>query len=205
MLAKLQRIATFGRGGEAVPAHLRKALRVEGAISAAECALLFRLASEVSKGVIVEIGSWRGRSTVALALGALENGKVPVFAIDPHEEFVGVLGGKFGPADRMHFFKNILYAEVWEVVRLIELDARLVSKAWNNPIGLLWIDGDHRYEAVKADFQCWEPFVLENGVIAFHDSIDPNLGPFKVIEEAVSSGRYEVTERADKITVLKKK
>lgn len=52
-------------------------LLVEGMISETEAAALFRLAREAT-GSIVEIGSYRGRSTVALALGVID--KPPVCA-----------------------------------------------------------------------------------------------------------------------------
>ena len=31
------------------------------------------------------------------------------------------------------------------------------SRGWNHPVRVLWIDGDHRYEAAKLDFTLWEP------------------------------------------------
>jgi cephalosporin hydroxylase len=33
----------------------------------------------------------------------------------------------------------------------------------------LFIDGDHRYDAIKKDFELYSPFVKEKGIIAFHD------------------------------------
>ena len=186
------------------PKHLKKILSVEGSISPSECLLLFELASQVSSGCIVEIGSYRGRSTVALALGSLQNEKVPVYAIEPHETFKGILGGDFCPNDRAYFFKNILRTGVGQIVHLINLNSEVASKGWNKDITLLFIDGDHHWEAVKRDFHCWEPFVNKDGLILFHDSLDLNLGPSKVIADAVSSGRWELIRQVDSTTVLKK-
>ena len=70
-------------------ADIRRALDTEGFLSPDECRLLQRLAGTVTAGAIVEIGSYRGRSTVTLACGADKN--VPVYAIEPHETFKGVL------------------------------------------------------------------------------------------------------------------
>ena len=184
---------------------IKKALSVEGQISALQCEVLFELASQVSSGCIVEIGSFRGRSAVALGLGSLANGRAPVYAIDPHEPFTGILGATFGPQDRTAFFKNMLRTGVSEVVRLINLPAETVSKGWDKPIALLWIDGDHRYEAVKKDFECWEPFVVAGGMIAFDDSINRSIGPWRVIEEAVSSNRFRTVQQAGQMTVLEKR
>lgn len=37
------------------------------------------------------------------------------------------------------------------------------------PIDILFIDGDHTYEGVKADFQMYAELVGEGGLVAFHD------------------------------------
>jgi predicted O-methyltransferase YrrM len=176
---------------------LRRRHRIEGMIGEPEAALLTRLASEVDEGCIVEIGSYRGMSTIALAKGA----RVPVYAIEPHEEFTGVLGGAFGAADRRAFFENLLHAGVVEQVRLVNLSSEVVAPGWRLPVGLLWIDGDHRYEAVRRDFECWEPHL--RGVVAFHDAIQPTLGPARLIGELLASG-FELIEHVQGTKVLQR-
>ena len=175
----------------------RKRPKVEGMIGDKEADLLTRLAGEVEDGCIVEVGSWRGMSTIALAKGA----RVPVYAIEPHEVFTGVLGGQFGPADRRAFFENLLRAEVVERVRLVNLSSEVVAPGWKLPVGLLWIDGDHRYEAVRRDFESWEPHV--RGKVAFHDAIQPTLGPAQLIDELLASG-YELVEHVQGTKVLRR-
>jgi hypothetical protein len=174
----------------------RKRPKIEGMIGDKEADLLTRLAGEVEDGCIVEVGSWRGMSTIALAKGA----RVPVYAIEPHEVFTGVLGGQFGPADRRAFFENLLRAEVVEKVRLVNLSSEVVAPGWKLPVGLLWIDGDHRYEAVRRDFESWEPHV--RGKVAFHDAIQPTLGPAQLIDELLASG-YELVEHVQGTKVLR--
>jgi Methyltransferase domain len=171
--------------------------KIEGMIGEPEAALLTRLASEVDEGCIVEIGSWRGMSTIALAKGA----RVPVYAIEPHEHFVGVLGGVFGPDDRRAFFENLLEAGVVERVRLVNLSSEVVAPGWQLPVGLLWIDGDHSYEAVKRDFACWQPHL--RGKVAFHDAIQETLGPFQLIEELLADG-FELVEHVQGTKVLRR-
>ena len=39
-------------------------------------------------------------------------------------------------------------------------------------IDFLFIDGDHSYEGVKADFQTYKTLVRAGGLIAFHDIVD---------------------------------
>lgn len=177
--------------------RLRKQPKLEGMIGDLEAELLTRLASEVDEGCIVEIGSWRGMSTIALAKGA----RVPVYAIEPHEHFVGVLGGTFGPDDRRAFFENLLQAGVVEQVRLVNLSSEVVTPGWQLPVGLLWIDGDHRYEAVRRDFECWAPHL--RGKVALHDAIQPTLGPTQLIEELLAGG-FELIEFVQGTKVLRR-
>ena len=170
---------------------------VEGMIASDEAALLTRLAGAVEAGCIVEVGSYRGLSTIALARGA----QVPVYAFDPHEHFEGVMGGSFGPADRRAFFENLLRAGVVERVRLVNLSSEVVAPGWTKPIGLLWIDGDHRYDAVRRDFDCWAPHL--HGPVAFHDATGPSLGPTRLVEELLSHG-FELIERLGATKVLRR-
>jgi hypothetical protein len=158
---------------------------------------LQQLASAVTQGCIVEVGSYRGRSTVALA----EAAQVPVYAVEPHEEFTGMLGREFGPEDRAAFYKTMLKTGAYEKVRLVNLSSEVVTPGWSVPVGLLWIDGDHRYEAVSRDFRCWEPHLAEAAPVVFDDSTNPDVGPYRLIEDLKAEG-WHVVEVVDKSTVM---
>jgi hypothetical protein len=175
----------------------RRTHKLDGMIGDKEAVLLTRLAGEVDDGCIIEVGSYRGMSTIALAKGA----RVPVYAIEPHEEFTGVLGGSFGPDDRRAFFENLLQAGVVEKVRLVNLSSEVVAPGWQFPVGLLWIDGDHRYEAVKRDFESWEPHL--RGLVAFHDTIQPTLGSTQFVDELLAQ-EFELVEQVQGTKVLRR-
>lgn len=186
------------------PRQVRRALSVEGMVSDAEAAKLTELAAEVPEDAcIVEVGSYRGRSTCALAIGAADGARV--YAIEPHESFEGVLGGSFGPPDRRAFFENLLRVGVVEKVRLVNLSAEIVCKGWTLPIGLLWIDGDHTEEGVRRDFGAFEPFLRPGGVVAFHDARDPEGGPAKLLEELRASGAYEPADAVGELVALRRR
>src|SRR5262245_50657394 len=58
---------------------------IEGWLHPKEGRLLFNLARQCTgRGVIVEIGSWKGKSTICLAGGSLAGSRIKVHAIDPH-------------------------------------------------------------------------------------------------------------------------
>ncbi len=45
----------------------------------------------------------------------------------------------------------------------------LIKRLNGRKIDFLLIDGDHRYQGVRKDWQLYAPLVKENGIIAFHD------------------------------------
>jgi hypothetical protein len=165
---------------------------------------LHGLAAKVQDGCIVEVGSHWGRSTAALAMGSLAGFKVPVYAVDPQEEFIGVYGGIFGPEDRGRFFEGMLRLQLYPIIRLINLSSEWLSLAWPLPVRLLWIDGDHRYEAVKRDMECWLPKLDHDASIVFDDALDPAVGPYHVIEELTSDPLWKKGPEIGKtVTVIR--
>jgi hypothetical protein len=177
--------------------------RTEGMTSLAEAKFLYELAREVRSGCIVEVGSYRGRSTVALGRGSLDGHRVPVFAIEPHQTFTGVLGGRFGPPDAGAFYRAILETGCYHVVRLVSLSSEQVVAGWRLPVGLLWIDGDHSYDGVRRDLESWQPHLLAGATVVFDDADNPALGPHRLIAELLSGGGYEKVKDFGKITVLR--
>ena len=177
--------------------------RTEGMTSVEEVKLLYELAREVRRGCIVEVGAYRGRSTVALGRGSLDGHGVPVYTIEPHQPFTGVLGGRFGPADAGAFYRAMLETGCYHVVHLVGLSSEQVVADWRTPVALLWIDGDHRYEGVRRDFESWRPHLLEGATIVFDDATDPAIGPYRLIAELLATGEYEKVEEFGKMTVLR--
>jgi hypothetical protein len=143
--------------------------KIEGWLTLEDCEFLFAASASIRSGCIVELGSFRGRSTVALCAGSIAGHKVPVYAIEPHEHFIGMKGGVFGPSDRRAFFKTMLTTRLASVVRLINATSRVVAPGWDKPVSLLFIDGDHRYEAVLADFFAWRPHLVDQALVIFND------------------------------------
>ena len=147
---------------------------VEGWLSEGQARRLWAAAGGVpTAGRIVEIGSFRGRSTIILGRGA-EQG-VEVVAIDPHA------GGDRGPqeiapeatrgdADHQTFQANLVRAGVADRVRHVR---RLSVEALDQvaaPIDLLYVDGAHRYRPARADIEQWGARVRPGGTMLVHDA-----------------------------------
>lgn len=140
-------------------------LNVEGWCRPAERHLLYTLArSGPAEGAIVEIGSWKGLSTIYLAAGSKRAGRERVTAIDPFTHSL------------TDFHANILRAGVADWVDPVEGESASVARDWDGrPIRLLYIDGDHSYAAVRQDYESWQHRVVPGGVIVFHDVLEPCL------------------------------
>lgn len=173
--------------------------KIDGWLKLPEAELLFEAAMSVKSGCIVEIGSYRGRSTVALAAGARSGGKAPVFAIEPHEHFVGIKGGAFGPNDRRAFFRTLLQTKLFSMVRLLNTTSAVITPGWDKPIGLLFIDGDHRYESVYSDFSLWRPYLMDNALVIFNDAT--GIGPSQLIKELTEDGTLAASISEGKLCI----
>jgi len=128
-------------------------------------------------GAIVEIGSFMGKSTCYMALGTQRARREMVYAVDhfmgspEHQKGQGCeVQAIVETGSTFHLFKeNIARVGVSEYVNPIMASSREAAALWEQPIRLLFIDGDHSYEASKEDFESWSPFVVPGGLIAFHD------------------------------------
>jgi predicted O-methyltransferase YrrM len=168
---------------DSIKTNIDLSMSIDGQVEDREIRKLLQLNQNVPKEqVIVEIGSYRGRSAVALALGSLSGNQNPVYSIDPHIYFRGIMGGMFGPEDQAYLYQNLTQARVGHIVFIISLPSKAAAKAWSEKnIGLLFIDGDHSYEAVYLDYEKWRPFLVIGSTIAFHDSNTDGVG--KLIRE----------------------
>ena len=163
---------------------------INGWLTGNEGELLYELAKGCTgRGVIVEIGSWKGKSTVWLAVGSKAGKKIGVYAIDPHtgsSEHKDILGKS---STFKEFKENVKRAKVDDVVTPIVKKSEDAAADFNKPVELLFIDGDHSYDSVLADFTAWFPKLIDGGIIAFHDTIGWE-GPMRVVEEKIYKSRY---------------
>ncbi len=145
-------------------------------------------------GAIVEIGSFKGKSTVMLAKVARHYGLGPVVAIDPHNFNSTELAEHrtiVGASSYQEFLNNIGTAGVSSQVKVHQAFSSEIAGGWNRPIRFLWIDGDHSYAGAKADFDGFFRHMIPEGIVAFHDALHAFSGPIRVfVEDVLGSDRF---------------
>lgn len=136
------------------------------------------LASQVKalpeNAVVVEIGSWKGRSSRAIADNLPKGGKL--YCVDSFCGSSGEPDAHLTAKDRegdnvyMSFFHALHdHLDTGNViaVRMTSLNA---AETLNNlRPQLIFIDGAHDYESVKTDIEAWLPLLADNGTICGHD------------------------------------
>ena len=123
------------------------------------------LVKELNPNVIVDLGVDYGFSTFSFAIPRIGH----VYGIDNFtgDDFVGTdeLRLKYNfvtmKREKLHLQDNLT---------LIEGDFNEVAENWDRKIDILHIDGSHKYEDVKKDFETWSKFLNDDGVILLHDT-----------------------------------
>ncbi len=152
------------------------------------------------ENVIVEIGSWKGKSTIWLAKGSKAGNFSTVYAIDPH---TGASEHKkrFGEVWTFDEFKNnIQKAGVDDIIKpIIKTSEEAINDIGKN-IGLIFIDGAHEYDMVRNDFELWFPKMVDGGIMVFHDT-DGRYGPTRLVKEEVyNTNNFSDINYVDSIT-----
>lgn len=149
---------------------------IEGWLTEVEARLLFQMARR-SWFPILEIGAWKGRSTVCLALGSRAGHRMKVYSVDPHEGYTGDPKHKTRYPDTYdEFMTNLSVCRVSDIVEPIRTKS---SQVWldTETLGVLWIDGEHTYERCLQDIRMFYPNVCFNGYILVHDMGIPERYP----------------------------
>ena len=173
---------------------------VEGWLSEDQVARLYNAAAATLAGQqIVEIGSFRGRSTIVLAAAAPEG--VSIVAIDPHA------GSDRGPqeisgfeaqaeSDHQVFLTNLAAAGVADRVRHIRAFSANSHDEVAGSISLLFVDGAHRYAPARADLRTWGARVEQGGTMMIHDAFSSLGVTLAIIRELMLGSRFRYVGRS---------
>jgi predicted O-methyltransferase YrrM len=147
--------------------------------------------------VVLEIGTAHGGTlymwTRVAAEGAL------LISVD-------LPGGEFGggyPESKVPIYRS--FALPHQTLHLLRGDSHasqtldlVRSTLAGRPVDFLFIDGDHRYEGVKQDFEQYSSFVAPGGIIGMHDITPPLPGDAAEVDrfwqELKATRRYRMEE-----------
>jgi len=135
--------------------------------------------------VVVEVGAWLGRGTSALASKC----KGKVYAVDTWE-------GVPDDPDQQRLYAHIPdpfaawvenVGDLYHTGKVVPIRATSVEAAerfqqYGQRADFVFIDADHRYEAVKQDIAAWQPLIKHGGILAGHDMHWPGVS--KAVREA---------------------
>lgn len=177
--------------------------------------ILYSLAyANTLDGDIVEIGSWQGRSTCFLAQACRDASNGVVRAVD---HFRGTPGnerhyrvGRHDLSDlESNFRRNIGQAGLDEYVRLYNMTGEEATRSQPEDfrrLRMIFIDGDHRYEAVIQDIHLFAPHLLAGGVLVFDDYHSDGPGVVQAARDQVlSTGAFSCFTQFDGMLVARKR
>ena len=141
---------------------------------------------------IMEIGVWKGLSTSIWAKVIKPLGG-HIYVVD---NWKGIPDSpqEANSEDVYSIFKaNLIILDLWDIVHPLVMDSVVAANLVKDKFfDLVYIDADHRYEAISADIKAWYPKVKIGGILAGHDyrahpgvkrAVDEILQKFEVIKE----------------------
>ncbi|MCP9496374.1 MAG: class I SAM-dependent methyltransferase [Pyrinomonadaceae bacterium MAG19_C2-C3] len=167
---------------------LKEAETVEGYLSPNEMRFLALLAAcPTADGDVLEIGSFKGRSTIILSkAAALADADAKIHAVDPmtapSETDPDLRGAETSLTD---FQKNIKAHGVADRIEFHQTFSYKLAETWTRPIRFLWIDGDHTYKGTKLDFDGFAPHLSDGAIVAIHDVLHEFDGGIRVYMEDI--------------------
>ena len=180
---------------------------VEGWMSPGQGATLREAARSCPPGGrIVEIGSFRGRSTIVLAVSA--DPSVEIVAIDPHA------GNDRGPQeldgftdeaadDHAAFGANLVAAGVADRVRHLREFSDTAYATLTGPVDVLYVDGAHRYRPALADIESWGERVADGGTMLIHDAFSSVGVTLAIARSLVLGGRFRYVGRSRSMAIYR--
>lgn len=149
----------------------------DGYMSDTELSVLKYLAQKSES--VVEVGSWKGRSTKAL----LESCNGPVYAVDHWNGSAGDLTEDNIDLDKVY---DIFIANVGDYPNLHILKGNSLDVAKDfGTADMVFIDAGHDYEEVKADIEAWTPKAKK--IICGHDYVKDHGGVIQAVDETIGN------------------
>jgi predicted O-methyltransferase YrrM len=173
---------------------------VDGWLTDGQAALLHGEAARCLPGErIVEIGSFRGRSTIVLAAAAPVG--VEVVAIEPHagtdrgpHEYAGYVDE--ANEDHVAFRANLSLAGMADRVRHVRRFSHDALGEVDGSIAVLYIDGAHRFRPALGDIRDWGRRVAPGGTLLIHDAFSSVGVTLAIGRELLAAGEFRYVDRS---------
>lgn len=145
--------------------QLSQAFNVQSHLTVLERARLYELSGGSNQ--IAEIGSYIGASACCFGASATANKNIQIICIDTWNNDAMTEGNR----DTWTEFKNNTadFSEHVIPVRGFSTDVVEQVRAITPALDLLFVDGDHSYEGVKADWEAYKDFLRPGSIVIFHD------------------------------------
>lgn len=123
--------------------------------------------------IFVEVGSFKGRSSIAMAENIRSSGKkIKFYCVDTWEGSEEHVTDRDVVNNKLYdvFIHNTKeYKDIINPIRKMSTDAAKDFK--DNEISFIFIDASHDYENVTKDLNAWYPKIKEHGIFSGHDWI----------------------------------
>lgn len=125
---------------------------------------------------VVELGSWKGRSSSALVQAKEDEGVGMVWCVDTWKGSSSELDSTHQEATEKDIYKewqeNLAGSQRVQAMRMTTLDA---AEALQFKVDMVFVDAEHTYESVSDDLAAWEPKVKKGGLMCGHDWNFPSV------------------------------
>ena len=182
--------------------------QVRGWLLDADKDILSKYARYLDEGsTIVEIGSFLGLSAIIMGRS---NRKCRIICIDPcdlsGDEVSAPIYLKAGYKGSWQYEKLRLNLTLYGVrARVICATSQQAIKGFSSRCQLLFIDGDHSYEACARDVALYGKWLDVGGTLILHDATETGWpGPIKVANELLNDPSWELCEKGGDCMVFKK-
>ncbi len=168
-------------------------------------AYLFGLTRQMQARKVIEIGRYKGGSTLLIAAAMGRNGEF--WSIDIGKKEARMFGGQAGRSfddmltdvcERFDLKVDIVVGDS----RTLELDT--------GEVDLVFIDGDHTYEGVRNDFERFGRRVRVGGAVLFDDVFDEGIFKTHVdtvgrlVQEIVAEGKFKLVKGVNRLAHLER-
>jgi predicted O-methyltransferase YrrM len=214
---KLEDDATFVPGRSIWTTDLqRKFAGVPGMITLRRGMYLYWLALAQSiPGDVVELGSWQGRSTIALAQACADADNGMVHAVDtfrgnPGNTSMYVVGADDLSDLESNFRRNIARAGLTDRVTahaMTSAEAAPAVAAAAPAVRFIYIDAEHTYDAVRQDLANYAELLAPGGLLTFDDYSKTFDGVVRAVHEHLDAhpDRYTLPVQDNNFLVLRRR